>query len=60
MRNEDDEFALETPRRESALEGFLISALMGVGFMCLWPLWILVILFMPSPTGAQRLEHADE
>jgi len=51
MRNEDDEFALETPRRESALEGFLISALMGVGFMCLWPLWILVTLFMPSPTG---------
>ena len=47
----EDEFALETPRRESAVEGFLVMSTMGILAVALMPVMAVAVMFMPSLAG---------
>ena len=47
----EDEFALETPRRESAAEGFLVIATMGVLAIVIMPVMAIAVMFIPSLAG---------
>lgn len=47
----EDEFALETPRRESAVEGFLVMSTMGILAIVLMPVMAIAVMFIPSLAG---------